>query len=306
MSPEAIPPPSGAVQFAWFGGILEGHATDLELLGSTVQEINSLGMMFADLDVERGRFSLLFDDKVVTGPSMDRVKSERLVELLDRVVGLTSSPQQLESTLNCTEVYRDGVVETLFAVRDGAIEGVSRQRDVRSEDLTRGKVGGAGPRIALPNMSRPMVLLLLVLFLTAGGLMAWRRGLLDQINAAKVETIQVDLASFQGLIQLQVEEVWGIYAVAVSRGPEYPTTTEQADALEGRATTTVEKAAIRAVVGGTGMFVQLLDGDGKVLEAKPASLARLLSEDKPVVVKLRGRARAKSIRLSLDSGSSKP
>lgn len=297
--------PSGEVQFAWFGGILEGQAADLERLGSTVQEINGLGMVVADLDAERGRFSILFDNVVVSASTMNRDKSERLVELLDRIVHLSSTPERLESTLNCTEVYSDGVVETLFAVRDGAIDAVSRRREVRPADLAKQNVGAPAPSIAVPNMGRPMIVALLALLMVAGGLMAWRNGLVDQIMAAQVETLQVDQTSFEGLLAVKVDGTWGIYEVSISRGPKYPETAAEATALEGGEITTADLAAIRTVAGGSKVYVQLLDKDSKVLEAEPVSLAGLLSKDEPVLAKLRGRARAKSIRLALDSGFSK-
>ncbi len=302
MSAEVVEPPSGAVRFAWFGGILEGSVSDQGALGNLVGEINTLGLAYADLELERGRFSLIFDKQTVPSSRLDPKKSARLVELLNLVVELCSEPAQLESTLHCTEVYEDGVVETLFAIHAGSLDCVSRRRDVKPSDLAKGGALNSGPKNPLPGMSRPLILVVLALFITVSGLMAWRSGLVGQIAAAKAETLTVDCALFHNTLAADLEGSWGTYRVTITRGADYPKAPGDADSLKESANTTAEAAAVQRVINGGTAFVQLLDKNGKVVEAEEISLASLLTDETPIRAKLKGRSDARSIRLALDAG----
>ncbi len=295
--------PNGPLKAAWFGGILEGPVGPSESLRKAVAQIQALGFVRADLELERGRFSLMFDQTPIAGSRMDSEKSRRLVELLQDVVQESPKPEHIESTLHGSEVYSDQVVETLFAVRSGELECVSSQRAVNQGDLQRVQgASGDPPSLSLPRMSKPMLALCFGLFLLVGGLLTWRSGLWSQISAAQADSLRVETGSFGQLLQVEVDGSWGQYRIAISRGADYPSDPAAVTALESSATTTAQTAAIQCVSGGRNIFLQLLDKEGKVLDAKPMELAGLLEKTEPLKVELLGHRRANLLRLSINSG----
>ena len=306
MSSPGFTPPRGEVRFAWFGGIMEGPVGDAAALGAAVERINQLGMVHADVEVERGRFSLLFDQATVPGERMDPAQSQNLVNQLEAIVELSPQAERIESTLHCTEVYTDQAVETLFAVQAGSLECVSRSREIHPGDLKRATVDPAdGAEIELPRMSRPMLIALLALFLVGGGLMAYQSGWIGQLMAAEADSLEHDSDLFGSMLAVEVQGSWGKYWIQVTRGASYPLEPNQVSELEAAAQSTAQTAAIQAVTGGRTIYLQLLNDEGKVVEARELELAGLLTSEEAIKTSMTGRPDARKLRFALERGMKK-
>ena len=129
--------PADENAFLWFDGILEGPIGDRDALRAAVLRLDAIGIVNANLEIDGGRFSVLLDDR---SKFMNRVTDNertRLVESIQAIVDMSPSAERVESTLRCTEVNAQSVHETLFAVKGGKIERVSRARSANSDDLLR-------------------------------------------------------------------------------------------------------------------------------------------------------------------------
>ena len=273
--------PNGPLKAAWFGGILEGPVGPSESLRKAVAQIQALGFVRADLELERGRFSLMFDQTPIAGSRMDSEKSRRLVELLQDVVQESPKPEHIESTLHGSEVYSDQVVETLFAVRSGELECVSSQRAVNQGDLQRVQgASGDPPSLSLPRMSKPMLALCFGLFLLVGGLLTWRSGLWSQISAAQADSLRVETGSFGQLLQVEVDGSWGQYRIAISRGADYPSDPAAVTALESSATTTAQNRSDPMRVGRSEHLFATARQGGQGLGCQAHGTGRAVGKDR--------------------------
>ena len=292
--------PAGAVRHAWFGGILEGRMTDAGLLKPLVRRLNQLGMAEAELELEGGRFSLMLDDAKVPGERMTDEAMRDFAGLLQDLVEASGAPHAAESTLHCTCVYDDAVVETLFQVTEEGVAARSRVRPLEQDDARqRPEAVAAALRRIGTRRAALMGALLLVVFV----LMAWVSGYLDRLLSHSAEDLAHDTGPFGETLALSVEKSWGNYKVTLVRGPDYPANAAEAALRAAELTGLVEKSAYGIVVAGGRMYVQLLDKEQKVLASKEVELRALLtSGDAEVTAKLPGRIRAHALRLSLERG----
>jgi hypothetical protein len=300
---EPIAPPEGPVRYAWFGGLLDGRRRDDARLEQAVARGNRLGLARMDLDVDGGKFSVLFDDNAVAGEVMTAEKADQLLEVLNDVLA-SAEPATVESTLRCTEVYDDAAVDTLFTPNRDKIECVSRSRAIAAEDRSHAPPA-AEPLIQLPRMGRRQALGLLALVLVAFGLLAWQVGLVDRIAGRSGEALEIDPGPFGDVLAVEVVSRWGNYRVTLRRGTGWPGDAAAAQARIDAAVSNEEGAAMRAVADGRDIWVHVRDAEGEVLEARELGLARLLrdgTEDRAVVVVLPGRISARTVTLGLDSG----
>jgi hypothetical protein len=305
-----VPPeadlPEGPVRYAWFGGLLEGRRGDVDLLRAAVARGNRLGLARFDLDIDGGRFSVMFDGGAVVGDRMTAERSESLVEVLNELLTGAADPQRVESTLRCTEVYETGAVDTLFTPVAGRIEILSRSRVLEEEDH-RHAPRELSAALPLPRMGRRQALGLLGLVLVAFGLLAWKEGLVDRIAAHGADKLAVDVGPFADTLAVETVSKWGDYRVTLRRGEGWPVDATAAQVLIDAAQGVQEGAAMRAVAAGGFVFIQLQAEDGRVLDAARVSLARLMASDEggqapSVVVTLGGRIAARRLVLALDSG----
>ena len=194
MPDEPLTAPEGPVRYAWFGGLLDGRRGDDARLQQAVADGNRLGLARIDLDLDGGRFTVLFDDNAVGGDAMTPEKAEGLLAVLNEVVAASAEPGGVESTLRCTEVYADGAVDTLFTASGGAVECLSRPRELGAEDRTHAP-REAPPLIELPRMGRRQALGLLALLLVTFGLLGWRYGVVDIVAGRSADAL--DFNEFQ-------------------------------------------------------------------------------------------------------------
>jgi len=292
------------VRYAWFGGLLDGRRGDDARLQQAVADGNRLGLARIDLDLDGGRFTVLFDDNAVGGDAMTPEKAEGLLAVLNEVVAASAEPGGVESTLRCTEVYADGAVDTLFTASGGAVECLSRPRELGAEDRTHAP-REAPPLIELPRMGRRQALGLLALLLVTFGLLGWRYGVVDIVAGRSADALEIDPGPFGDTLAIEVASHWGKYRVTLRRGDDWPADTAAAQALIDGAGDVEAGAAMRAVADGRGIWVQVRDGQGRVLESAEVELARLMRADedeRKVEVTLPGRYSARSLTLGLESG----
>ncbi|MDA1265001.1 MAG: hypothetical protein O2816_07980 [Planctomycetota bacterium] len=297
--------PDGPVRCAWFGGLIDGRRQDDEALRAAVERGNQLGLVHLDLELDGGKFSVLFDDSAVAGDDMSAKKSSDLLEVLQQIVAASAEPGRVESTLRCTEVYEDGAVETLFSSKGGKIECISRPRALTAQDHAHAIAAGVEAE-PLPPGSRRQLLGLLALLLVAFAALAWQGGLVDRIAAKAGEQLEVDPGPFGATLAVETTTRWGMYKVTLRQGDAWPRSSAAAQAAIDAAGSVTEGAAMRAIADGGAIWLQLQDGQGNVLDAARIKLVRLLTEGKDPKdeVELRGRIAARRLVLALDSGSS--
>lgn len=302
--PPEVTLPEGPVRYAWFGGLLDGRRGDDGRLRAAVERGNRLGLAHLHLDLDGGRFSLLFDEHAVRGDRLSSERSEELVDVLNEVVASSSDPAGVESTLRCTEVYDDAAVDTLFTPAGGGVECVSRPRALGADDRRMAPADAAAvPR--LPRVGRRQALGLLALVLVAFGLLAWKEGLVDRIAARSGESLAIETGPFGRALAVEAVSRWGTYRVTLRRGEDWPADAAAAERAIAGAETVTRRAAVRAVVDGGEVWVRLETDDGGVLDAAEVDLAPLLREgerDPSVEVRLPGQWGAHSLVLALDSG----
>lgn len=305
--------PSGPPRYGWFGGVLEGRVGDPTALRKAFEELDRSTAVPCDLDVDGGRFSLLFAEATVDGASLTVERQDQLLEGLGRVLAQSADPAAAESTLRGSLVFGGEVVETLFAVRDGRLDPVSRkrplsQRDPSGGDARAGSLGGLDAPFR--DVARGRGIMVLALVLVGGSLAAWRSGYVslayDAITAPAADEVEVSTGVFAETLSLELDRRFTDYVCEIDRGALYPATPEDANALMDGAATTGERAAMSAVADGETIWVRVVDDEGLTLSAERIELRALLAEDEgPIETRVRARAGGVRVELALSRGRSR-
>jgi len=303
--PDPESSPEGPVLRAHFGGILEGRTQAPEKLDPIVGGINALDLVQAELEVEGGKYSLLFDSGPVTGERATPERLAQLVEKLTQLVEASGEPRSAESTLRFTEVFSGEIRETLILVEGGRLRTMSRIRPIAQEEGET-PAAAAGRIEELRRFGVRRALLILSLLLVAFGLMAWKSGYLDRILSTSVEEVARDTGPFGDDLALHVEKSWGNYKLTVTRGRSYPRTVAEIEKRKAAIKDVSKSAAFRILTQGGRIYALLLDAKGAVLESTPVELRPLLLGEKgEVTVDLPGRILARTISLALDRGDTR-
>jgi len=292
----------GPVLRMHFGGILEGRTRVPEALDPVVGGINALDLVQAELEVEGGRYSLLFDSGPVAGKRATPERLAQLVDHLSKLVQASGDPGSAESTLRFTEVYAGEIRETLIQVEQGRLRTLSRVRPLSEEE---GETPAAvkGRLFELRRFGVRRAAVILALLLSAFGLWGWRSGYLDRIFSRSIEEIARDTGPFGDDLALRIEKSWGDYELTITRGKSYPRTVSEIEKRKADLKAVTRRAAFEILVEGGRIYAQLLDAKGEVLESAPAELRPLIAgADGKVTVKLAGRILARTVRLSLERG----
>ncbi|MEM6671201.1 MAG: hypothetical protein AAF726_00075 [Planctomycetota bacterium] len=303
----------GVPRYGWFGGVVEGRVGDPDAMRGVAEQITALGVVACDLEIEGGRFSLLFDDASVPGERLTLDAQNALVDGLQAILR-SAAPGTVESTLRGALVYPTSVVETLFAVKDDQFVPVSRRRDLDEHDRAHapdagGERSASGDALARLGTKRGLALLALIVL--ASGLFAWNRGyfglLRDTLFSPDASELAQSTGAFGDALELSVEERFAMYVCTVRRGPAYPGDAEAADRLIDAAVTAEERAAAMAITGGGEIGVVLFDKNRNRLEVAPVALAPLLTDEgASVEVEVRSRLRGQRVELSVDTRPAEP
>lgn len=300
--PEDVPPvpprlDPGEPRFAWFDGIFEGRLGDAEAVRAAAARSNATGFGRMDVGVDGGRFSVLMDDSTVPASRMNDENRRLLANALAEMASASAGP--VESTLRCTEVFRNEVRETLFLPEGGRIRALTRTRPVTDADLFRSDAAPAPP----PSMGRGRLAVVLLMLLIAFGVAAWASGWVDRLLSAKSEELRIETGPFADLVDVAVEKSWGDYKVTLRRGRGFPVENARLAELRANATTPADRAALDAVATGGEIWLRLEDREGRGLSATRTELRPLVSAaDRTVEARLDGRITASRIRLSLEAG----
>ena len=288
---------SGEPRFAWFDGIVEGRLGDAAVMRDAAARANASGFGRMDVGVDGGRFSVLMDDATVPASRMNDENRRLFAAALTEIAGASAGP--VESTLRCTEVFRDEVRETLFLPDQGAIRALTRTRPVGPADLRRSPDAPAPP----PSMGRGRLAIVAALLLVVFGLVAWMSGWVYRLLAAKSEALVVDTGPFADYVDVSVEQSWGDYKITLRRGKGFPVESGRLAELRAKAATPADRAAVDIVAQGGRLWLRLLDPQGRSLAASSAELRPLVTDaDRTVEVELPGRITAARVRLDLDAG----
>ncbi len=171
--------PGGVPLRAWFDGILDLPAGDIESVREAVARINRVGYTKLDWDLEGGRVSLLADDTPIPPARMKESIRSDFLRAMEGLMEVLPPEGARESTLRCVEVYQEEVRETLFVPEGRTIRAVSRLRPTVEHD----RVGTEDGKTIVPVASygRGRLILLGVLFFVLGALLVWRGRYLDRI-----------------------------------------------------------------------------------------------------------------------------
>lgn len=291
----------GAPRFAWFDGILESVRGNPPALRQTTDAFNAHRIVRSDLEIEGGKFTILFDNTVLGPTKMTPELRQGVQNYLQRMIGFTPPGAAIESTVRCTEVFTDGVRETLFHAAGLEIRCIDRIRPVTDDDLAHAPAMAASMPAFKLDRRRALIVggLFLVLFATT----AWFGGWVDRVMSPDVEGLSTETGAFGKMLAVKIEKKWGDYAIKIERGESYPATPDDVKKLEEGAGNTAALAAVGAVKNGGAVYVRLESKDGKVLAAQRIELRQLLEDPKRHVdAKLPGRMDAMTLRLALDDG----
>lgn len=280
-----------------FDGIADGMIGDEDLLRSAF----ATRCAYGDPAIERDgpKFTVLFRESECGPAAMTDANRTALVDALRRVAAGANGA--VESTLRCTEVFRDVVRETMFTFDDGEIRALSRDRPVSPEDRARAAAGSepAGPPISGMRLS-----IITAAFLVAFTAVAWSSGWIDRVAATKSEDLVVDTGPFGNALSASVSSEMGTYVVKLRRGAAYPVSAAEAADLASKAATPAERVALGAVESGGLIWLRLETSKGDGLAAASTSLAALAtSADREIEVRLPGRIGAATIELAVEPGA---
>jgi hypothetical protein len=295
-----VPPPldSGEPRFAWFDGIVEGRLGDAAQVRDAASRANAVGFGRMDVGVDGGRFSVLMGEDTVRASSMTDENRRLFANTLAEIAAASAGP--VESTLRCTEVFRNEVRETLFLAEGASIRALTRTRPVTDADLYRNPEGGAPPA---PSMGRGRLAVVAALLLLVFGAAAYFGGWVDRLMAVRAESLSIDTGPFADYVDVSVAKSWGNYEVTLRRGRGFPVENARIEELKARAATPADRAALDVVATGGRLWVRLEDENGRGLAAVACELRPLLSgDDRKVEEQLPGFMTAARVKLSLDAG----
>ena len=299
--------PEGPPKYTWFDGIVEGGRFDDAKLRTLSRSFNALGLATADLELDGGRFSILLADGSIPGQRMTAVLQEEFLRLLTDFVDHVPETVNVESTLRCTQVFEDRVVESLFGIVGRQMRCVSRVRSINDDDRRRDPSFAMPPKEDWQGISRGRIVFVAAVLFVGLGLLVWNQGIVDRLLAVDAAALAVEQGDFLQMLVVDVKDDWGNYVVEVGRGPGYPQTPEEGARLVGGALTPAGRAAVNAVANGQVVYVRLENGKGDVLAFARLELrALVVRADATVRAVLPGRISAESVVLGLDSGKRIP
>lgn len=295
----ATPPLSLTIE-----GILDGRAADRHALKQAVDALSGCGAGRFRVDFAGGRFSIIPEAPAVAPDAFDLAAHRTFLEQLQQVVD-TAELGSVETNLRCQMIYAEEVAETLFAVRNGVVEPLTRRRARNPGDLP--SLPPAVPTASGAfGIDRRQLLWIAPASLLAGSLVAWQAGWLDRVLAARAETLHHDAGPFGTMLAVTTSRSWGVYSVEVARGEDYPATPDALAQRLDSATGLDDRAAAEIVGNGGEFFVQLLNAEGTVIAQSRAELRSLLTTaEERVKVSLPGKMNADRVRLSLSRAKSK-
>ncbi|MCE9636900.1 MAG: hypothetical protein K8T90_14440 [Planctomycetes bacterium] len=296
---DAAPRDPGPPRYGRIDGIIEGRVGDSAAARDAVRQANEAGYARLDIEMDGGRFSALPDADAILPAQMTDDRRAAFFKGLREFAAASDGP--VESTLRCTEVFENVVRETLFLPDDSgrSLRSLTRERPVTAAERS----GAAKADDAPPPMPKGRMALLAVLLVVAFGLVAWTGGWIDRVFSPEAAKLTADTAVFGDLVTVEVGGAWGDYEVKVRRGPSYPATTADVEALERAAADPARRAAVRAVADGGTIWLRLENSAGKGVAAKQVELRPLVERaDRFVDAKLPGHMSAAKVRLALDAG----
>lgn len=301
---QAPPPrqlPTGAPHGIGIDGILEGRVANAVALGAAVEALGACGAGRFRLEITGGRFNVLPEETTLAGTTFDQHAQAAFVAALQQVLD-AAAPGSIVTTLRCTLHYAEQIAETLFVVRGGQLEPLTRLRARGSGDAPP-LPGADGTPARGPALPRRQLLLITPLLLLAGALVAWQTGWIDRVLAARAEDLATDGGPFGAMLQVEARRSWGNYEIELRRGADYPTTPDELTRRRDASGDLAARAATTLVGDGGQLFVQLRAADGALLAERRAELRPLLADAQgKVVLQLPGQITAHTVRLSLASG----
>lgn len=299
MSDAEAPPPEGTPIILLVDGILDGRVRDEAALHAATERLGTCGAGAFRLEVTGGRFSMLPAETQVAPDDFDAAAQSNFLDALQAIAD-AALPGSIESTLRCKLVFEHDVAETLFVARGPQLEPLTRRRPRTADDGA--ALPGDADRGAPFGLDRRQLLWIAPVLFVLGGVVMWQSGWIDRILAARADSIATDTGPFAATLQLELTRSWGNYAITIRRGENYPTTPEQLQRLRDASTGLADRAAVDLVGNGGEIYVQLLDGDGDVVDETRTELRRLLDDaEGEVEVSLAGHMVAARVTLSLSS-----
>lgn len=285
-------PPAGAPLAAFVEGVLDGRVDDAQRLQAAVADLSRAGAGAFRCELRGGRFSLLPLQPHLPPGSFGVAAQARFLDALQALVAC-AVPGSVETNLRCRLLYADEVVETLFVAKGNQLEPLTRRRPRTAEDAV--PDGASSATSWLPRGPRWLLPTLLVL----AALMLWQSGLFDRLLSPAAATLAIDTGPFGAMLAMRIERDSMQYTIELQRGPEFPSSPAALQQRLANVTDLEQLAAGRIVGDGRDLFVQLLDGERRVLAEDRVELRALLTPDATVLAHLAGHRRAAAVQLAL-------
>ncbi|MFK7740543.1 MAG: hypothetical protein AB8H80_09470 [Planctomycetota bacterium] len=295
-------PPQGPARAVFVDGILDGRTADEAALHEAVDAAGTAGVGAFQLDLQGGRFSVLPATTRRTGRAAQSFDVAAQANLLDRLQGIVEAAEagSVETTLHCKLIYDAEVTETLFVLRDGQLEAVTRRRP--SSERDEADVRAAAAPVATSNRR---MWLIAPLLLVSAVILLWQLGVVDQLFSPAAENLHLEAGPFEALVEIEAVErtALGGYLLKLQRGASYPATPAALEQGRASASTTAERVAWDVLDGRGPLYVQLRDIDGQTIYESRISLRNLLLDpDHSQAIRLPGHRSAAVIALALASG----
>lgn len=235
-TPAAPPPPPGArplpppseSRAVRFGGLLRGRFEDGEALRLEANALRTELPIPVDIEVERGRYTIRFDDRILTGAECGEFDGSRILEVLQRVVDAGEEPLEAESTLRFVQVFQSEVAEVALLLEGGEFRQLGRMRAIGPEDQE--MLAELEQRA---RSAQRRVLQRTLMALVGAAVLAVILRIPDRILGPAPSEVQVDLGSFEGELQVELESRLGALVALVQRS-EAPGETVQNVRIELR------------------------------------------------------------------------
>lgn len=291
-------------RLAWFDGVIAGSRDGSDAPQRAAREVAAAGVGSPSLELDGGRFSLLFADQPFEPRKAAPGYLDRVEAALRALAASSPNPGSVTSTVRCTEVLEDDVRETALLVRGGALHRLERTRPANADDRARALPGvEVVPWETATSLGRRRLIAIGILSALLCAFVAWYGGVIDRLAAPAAAELGREPGPFVGALVVDAEPSFGNYALKVRRGPDYPRDKAAAEALLAAATTPSLRAAASAVVDGGEIYVRVEDAEGRPLASVKVSLRALLAkEDAVVEAKLPGRIGGRRLAFSLESG----
>lgn len=195
-----------------FGGLLRGTYDDGDAVRVEAEALRALLPIPIDVEIERGRYTLRFDDRVLSAKECPEFDGPRVVEGLQRILDAGNDPAGSESTLRFVQVFQNEVAEVGLLLEGGEVRQLGRVRPIASEDHER--IAEIQHR---QRSAQRRLLHLTLLGLVGAAVLAVALRIPDRLLGPAPSEITLDLGDYDGELEVELESRYGALLAVLRR-----------------------------------------------------------------------------------------